>query len=91
MNMSDLSDLIALRGAEAMAKALVSALCKLEPALFQHVLDSIRDMPHNERISRFRNLIVATDIPVDGTPNHVIGFRLKFSDPKKFMAALVAK
>jgi len=76
-----MAGLIALRGADAMAEALASTLRKLEPALLQHVLYSIRDMACDERLSRFRNLIVAADIPVNGTPTHLVGFLLRFSDP----------
>ncbi len=85
-----MSNAIAVRGAEILANSLVLALRELEPALFQHVLDCLRDMPHNERINRIRKLIVPADVPVDGTLKHVVGIRLRFSDPKKLMAALVA-
>jgi hypothetical protein len=81
---------IAVRGAEAMAGWLVSALRELDPSLLQLVAERVKNLTREEGAALLHKVIVPSHTPVDGADYDLIGFKYVSNDPLEIAAALLA-
>lgn len=87
--MSASHDLIAVHGAESAAESLVSVLSDLELSLLQQIAERVGNLSRDQIAARLYGILIPSYVPVDGTPDYIIGFRI-IAGRDELLAALGA-